>query len=149
MPCGLVREYQLFGKVYPHLQEWSSNKYNVVFDDSTIIYSCLLISALIRGNSKCSCAHNFRKWRYMIQPLQHPIQPQPPRILHGSGVVHVVELFSSLVLWSTCAWIAENNKFEFLQLMTVCIVKNVQVRLRYSFRLLKFICLSWNFTLLI
>jgi hypothetical protein len=36
------------------------------------------------------------------------IRPPPPSV-DGSGVLHVVEVFSSLRVWSTCAWIPEIN----------------------------------------
>jgi hypothetical protein len=36
----------------------------------------------------------------MVQPVRHRKQPQPPRSLHGGGVVVVLELFSPLAVRS-------------------------------------------------
>jgi len=64
----------------------------------------------------------------MIQPIQHLKQPQCPRSLDGSGVVHVVKLLSPLALWSRRALIAEINKVcVFAVNDKVCVVINVQV----------------------
>jgi hypothetical protein len=63
---------------------------------------------------------NFTKdAKSIIQPVQYINQPQP-RSLDDSGLLHVVELFSPLPIWSTRAWIKEGNK--------VSVVNNVQMK---------------------
>jgi hypothetical protein len=70
----------------------------------------------------------------MIQSLQHLKQKQPPRSLDGSGVVHVVELFSSLPLWSIHAWMGESSNVYVAAVNKVCVVHKFHVKVGSSFR---------------